>query len=179
MFCDKCGTTLHAGAEYCSNCGKPVVPSPGPVRAQSVGTQAVGVDRVRRNLSLMAILWLVYGILRVISGLWLVVFERAFLPWFLGNFGAHTWPIGNGWGWERWVPLGIYTVGIYTLAFAVAYLLLAWGLHERKSWARILGIVLGFLVLLRFPFGTALGIYTLWVLLPAQSGREFDAMARA
>jgi hypothetical protein len=55
--------------------------------------------------------------------------------------------------------------------------LLAWGLFERQPWARILGIVVGFLALLRFPFGTALGIYTLWVLLPENSGREYDAMA--
>jgi hypothetical protein len=42
-----------------------------------------------------------------------------------------------------------------------------------------LGIVLGFLVLIRIPFGTALGIYTLWVLLPESSAREYDAMAGA
>jgi hypothetical protein len=36
--------------------------------------------------------------------------------------------------------------------------------------------VLGILVVLRFPFGTALGIYTLWVLAPEESAREYDQL---
>lgn len=39
-----------------------------------------------------------------------------------------------------------------------------WALLAEKSWARILMIVLGVLELINFPFGTALGIYTLWVM---------------
>jgi hypothetical protein len=62
--------------------------------------------------------------------------------------------------------------------FGVLHLVLAWGLLERESWARMLGLVLGFLALLRFPLGTALGIYTLWVLLPEESGREYDRLAQ-
>ena len=48
---------------------------------------------------------------------------------------------------------------------------------RRQPWARVLGIVVGFLALIRIPFGTALGIYTIWVLLPESSAREYDAMA--
>src|SRR4029077_12691821 len=40
-----------------------------------------------------------------------------------------------------------------------------WGLLAQKQWARVLVIVLGILHLVNFPFGTALGVYTLWVLL--------------
>jgi hypothetical protein len=40
-----------------------------------------------------------------------------------------------------------------------------WGLLAGKEWARILVIVLGILHLLNFPLGTALGIYTLVILL--------------
>ena len=43
-----------------------------------------------------------------------------------------------------------------------------WALLAQKSWARVLMIVLGVLDLLHFPFGTALGIYTLWALLRTQ-----------
>jgi hypothetical protein len=59
-----------------------------------------------------------------------------------------------------------------------AHLLLAWGLFERQPWARTLGIVVSFLALLRMPFGTALGIYTLWVLLPESSAREYEVISR-
>jgi protein-S-isoprenylcysteine O-methyltransferase Ste14 len=69
-------------------------------------------------------------------------------------------------------------VGIFLGLFGLLHLVLAWGLFERESWARMLGLVIAFLALLRFPLGTALGIYTLWVLLPEESGAEYDRLAR-
>ncbi len=74
---------------------------------------------------------------------------------------------------------GLYRVGMMLAFFGVAHLVLAWGLYERQQWARILGLVIGFLALLRIPFGTALGIYTIWVLLPESSGREYDRLCQA
>jgi hypothetical protein len=50
-------------------------------------------------------------------------------------------------------------------------------LLARKPWGRVLGIVVAILSLVKFPVGTALGIYTLWVLAPAESGLEYDAIA--
>ena len=38
-------------------------------------------------------------------------------------------------------------------------------------------IIVAVLSLLKIPFGTALGIYTLWVLAPADSGTEYDSIA--
>jgi hypothetical protein len=58
------------------------------------------------------------------------------------------------------------------LAFLVGFSLL-----RRKPWGRVLGIVVAILSLLKFPVGTALGIYTLWVLVPAESAMEYDAIA--
>jgi hypothetical protein len=45
----------------------------------------------------------------------------------------------------------------------------AWGLLRFRPWARILAIILGVLHILSFPFGTALAVYTLWVLLSAET----------
>ncbi|MFH1311707.1 MAG: hypothetical protein ABIJ00_00630 [Candidatus Eisenbacteria bacterium] len=39
------------------------------------------------------------------------------------------------------------------------------GLLKRKSWARILLLIVSALQLLDIPLGTALGIYTIWVLI--------------
>lgn len=44
-------------------------------------------------------------------------------------------------------------------------LITAYGLLERRPWARVLGIVVAGLELPGFPVGTAFGAYTLWVLL--------------
>ncbi|HNY41786.1 MAG TPA: hypothetical protein PKJ41_15405 [Bryobacteraceae bacterium] len=44
-----------------------------------------------------------------------------------------------------------------------------------KPWAKILGIIVSALELLSFPFGTALGIYGLWVLVNPETDRLFNA----
>lgn len=48
------------------------------------------------------------------------------------------------------------------------------GLINFKPWARILTILLGFLNLPGFPVGTALGLYSLWVLLQAETTPLFE-----
>jgi hypothetical protein len=53
-------------------------------------------------------------------------------------------------------------------------------LLQREPWARTLAVVLGFVSLFfNVPFGTALGIYTLWVLLPAESDIEYEREVRS
>jgi hypothetical protein len=49
----------------------------------------------------------------------------------------------------------------------------------RASWARTAAIILGILALFHPPFGTALGVYSLWVLLADESGDEYQCLARA
>ncbi|MGB0125422.1 MAG: hypothetical protein WBP63_18425, partial [Silvibacterium sp.] len=51
-------------------------------------------------------------------------------------------------------------------------------LVNRAPWARILAIVAAFLTILKPITGTALAIYTLWVLLPGPSAQEYDQIAR-
>ena len=60
------------------------------------------------------------------------------------------------------------------LVLAIPGLAAGWGLLNFKPWARILGLVLSALNLINFPFGTALGIYGLWVLLNKDSERLFS-----
>ena len=48
---------------------------------------------------------------------------------------------------------------------------------RRAPWARTLAIVTGFLTLIKPILGTALGIYTLWVMLPTASDREYQQIA--
>ncbi len=85
---------------------------------------------------------------------------------------------GFGWSLDSVLSRGLFSTGIILAFFGVLHLVLAWGLFEREPWARFLGLVLGFLALVRFPLGTALGIYTLWVLLPEESGKEYERLAQ-
>jgi hypothetical protein len=70
-------------------------------------------------------------------------------------------------------------LGIFVLAKAACGFIAGWGLMQREPWARVIALVLGFISLFNVPFGTAVGVYTLWVLLPAQSQEEYDSMVAA
>jgi hypothetical protein len=43
----------------------------------------------------------------------------------------------------------------------------------------VVALVLAFISLFNIPFGTAIGVYTMWVLLPGQSQQEYDALVGA
>ena len=47
------------------------------------------------------------------------------------------------------------------------------GLLKYKSWGRILAIIMGIISLFGFPIGTALGIYTLWVMFNKETEQLF------
>jgi hypothetical protein len=48
------------------------------------------------------------------------------------------------------------------------------GLLKYKSWARILAIILGIVNLFGFPVGTALSIYTFWVMFNEETKQLFE-----
>ena len=55
----------------------------------------------------------------------------------------------------------------------------SYGLLARKPWARILALVVGILGLVNFPIGTAIGLYTFWVLTQPAAMDAFVAPASA
>ncbi len=66
-------------------------------------------------------------------------------------------------------------VALAAIAWAVAHHAAGRGLRSRKAWARHLALMLAAFNLLLLPLGTALGLYTLWVLLHEQVRVEFHA----
>jgi len=58
------------------------------------------------------------------------------------------------------------------LVFSAPGIIGGMGLLKRQSWARVLVLVLGIINLVNIPFGTALGIYTIWVL----TNKETEAL---
>lgn len=67
--------------------------------------------------------------------------------------------------------LPLIGVGIVVLLAVISApaIIAGWGLLNFRPWARVLTIVISALHLLSIPFGTALGVYGLWVLLSAQT----------
>jgi hypothetical protein len=63
---------------------------------------------------------------------------------------------------------------ILILCLSIPGIIAGIGLLSYQPWSRILTIVLSILDLVSFPFGTALGIYGLWILFTPDGVRLFD-----
>ncbi len=66
----------------------------------------------------------------------------------------------------------------FMLGFALPGILGGVGLLKRHEWARILIIVASFLALFAFPVGTALGVYSLWVLFNDETIKQFQSAGK-
>jgi hypothetical protein len=86
---------------------------------------------------------------------------------------------GGGTGAPAFLRPLLSVVGIFVLGKAALGFIAGWGLLQREPWARIVALVLGFISLFNIPFGTAIGVYTMWVLLPSQAEQEYEAMVAA
>jgi hypothetical protein len=76
---------------------------------------------------------------------------------------------------EAMLITGAVGAGIASLLLVVSLpgMFAGIGLLKMQPWARIVAIIVGALHILSFPFGTALGVYTLWVLLNAETEALF------
>jgi uncharacterized membrane protein (DUF2068 family) len=59
---------------------------------------------------------------------------------------------------------------------AVVCAIAGWGLLERTQWGRIMAIIAAVICMLKFPFGTALGVATLVILLGYRNSTLYDSL---
>lgn len=164
MFCNKCGGPIQPDYRVCPKCGNPIsgAVSTSPMYAPPRN------NRVARHIQTLGILWIIVG------AFWLI---PAIVMMVLGSVAHAFIPFGNAVG-RALGPAFLHLLGFGFLFVAAAAFLAGWGLMQRRPWARTLTIVLGILALFHPPFATALGIYTLWVLLPSDAAQEYTEMAR-
>ncbi len=160
MYCNRCGATLPTGSNVCPSCGQP-----------QPGTAAGQEPRLAGHLRLLAIFWFVIAGLTGIG---------AAVVLGIGAAAGTAMRMSDAPPEARLIaPLVMWCVGLFVAAMAAVSFLAGYGLLKRRSWGRVLAIVLAFISLFSVPFGTALGIYTLIILLPADAGREYEQMAAA
>ena len=161
MFCDGCGTAVHPGQAFCSRCGKQIV---GPV---SLIQPLPG--RVQEHVRLLGLFWLAFSAFNTIGAVVLYVLANTLF--------AHLHELGAPDAPTSFLRPLLSVVAVLLLAKAALGFFAGWGLLQHDRSARIIVLVLAFISMFtNIPFGTALGIYTMWVLLPAESEREYDAL---
>jgi hypothetical protein len=151
IFCNQCGAPLQPEFAACPKCGRTLTPALFPL------------SRLDRHLRTLAILWMIMGGLFLIPAAGLMVFAGS----------IHIVIHQQSWG-DGIFPLLLYIGGSTLLILGAGGFCVGLGLTQRQPWARPTAIFLGFLALFHPPFGTALGVYTLWVLLADERGDHSD-----
>jgi hypothetical protein len=152
MFCNRCGIELQPDFLVCPRCGKRI----------GDPTSAVAQSRLERHLQTLGMLWMVIGGLFLIPALGLMIFGSS-----VHFVLHHEEPFGG------FFPVLLYIAGGSFTVLAAGGVCVGLGLMQRAPWARITAIILGILALFHPPFGTALGVYTLWVLLADEHGDAY------
>ena len=157
MYCDRCGTQVEDRDRFCPCCGRSFT-----APAQAAAAEPRPRSRATDHIRILGILWIVYSALHLLPGAFLSLWTLH-MPWM-----HRVWRFSDPTGW--WFLSGF---GGLILLVSIAGIIAGWGLLERRPWARTLAIVFGCLALLKFPFGTALGVYSLWALASPERAREF------
>ena len=124
---------------------------------------------MERHLKNLAIVHIIYGSLLILwsfASLILIgplgrILER--LPYYLHRLDFLHFDIYTAPFWWALAFAGVI--------FGLAAIIGGWGLYQRKNWGRLTVLVVGALALFRIPVGTAVGIYTLYVLLKPEAAR--------
>jgi hypothetical protein len=118
---------------------------------------------MNKHIDVISVLWIVSGALGILFGL--LIFWM-----FIGI------SIIPDLGWEVSQILkvvGVWAGGIIVF-FSIPEIIAGIGLIKRQEWGRVLALVVSFLNLIWFPLGTALGVYSIIILLNDESVKIFN-----
>ena len=172
MYCSGCGLALAPGQGICPQCGRPAAP---PVPAVPGGE--FEVQNYAGKVKTLAIAWFVYAGVSLIFGIIGLAFLNAFFSGFCPWMHSQQDPWMHGpMPFMGFMPAIMHFAWVFIVLRSGLALVAAWGLLERAPWGRIVAIVVAFLSLIKFPFGTAMGIWTLIVLLGYRNARLYEQL---
>jgi len=167
MYCSSCGHALVPNQPFCAQCGRPVAVAPAP----TVPGFGFELNGYASRLRALAVVWYIYGGFALVFGLIGVAFLDS---WFNGRL--HYWVhgpfphMGMGPTLLRFAWLLVLTRS--GLALAAGY-----GLMHRAPWGRVVAIISAFVNIVKIPFGTGLGIWTLVTLMGYRNTTLYDHVA--
>ena len=125
---------------------------------------------MKSHVDFLGLLFIVWGLLTVVIGV-------STLALGVGAVALIT-SANRGGGGQ--VAAGITAAAFTTLAliaivWGTVHVIVGLPLRRHTPWSRLTALMLGSVDLLLLPYGTALGVYALWVLLTEDSKRLFMA----
>ena len=161
MFCNSCGSPIAPEQSVCSQCGKSTTAARVAIAERT---------RVAEHVHLLAILWFVMGAMWLIPATIMAVLAAVItLPMAIHGAEKIAFVFAPG--------LFVLLCVVFLVSAALRFVA-GWGLLKMQPWGRTFALVMAFLALIHPPLDTALGIYTLFVLLPDAAGDEYRQMSQ-
>ena len=124
---------------------------------------------MERHIGLLAILSSLWGALAMLVGVSMLLLS-------VGAMAILVEPEAGSVGFAAGLTAGAFAViGVFAVLWGGAHLWAASRLRRHHATGRVLTLGLAIVNLLILPFGTALGIYAMWVLLTNEGRRVFEA----
>ena len=139
----------------CSQCGTKL----------SADVDIMQTNQMEKHVTLLAIINIVFGAIGILIGLFLLVVIIC------GGLIS-----GDPQAMTVTGIVGTTLCGFFLL-FSVPEVIGGIGLLKRRGWAKILVLIIGILDLANIPIGTAIGIYTIWVLLNEKTAQLFTTIS--
>jgi hypothetical protein len=178
MYCGQCGMQTDETLRFCTSCGKSIATRDAgallPPSGAGANLSPVVIQTMNSHIRILGILWAIYSGFRILMAVWSIVFSRAFIPIFQ-NMLPHENDVNL-------VPIfrmlsGFYVVsGIWSIFAAAVGFWAAWALLKHEQSGRMIALVVAFVSLISIPFGTALGVYTLVIMLSNNAEQTYNAV---
>jgi hypothetical protein len=111
------------------------------------------------HVDFVGVLFIVWGLLTTLVGV-------STLALGIGAAALITTASQGGGGVAAGLTAAVFTaLAVIAMLWGAAHVVVGVPLRRRRPWARLMALMLASIDLLLLPYGTALGIYALWVLL--------------
>jgi hypothetical protein len=171
MFCSGCGQALAPGQGFCPQCGRPAATAIPPVPGLEFQLQ-----NYAGKIKALGVVWFIYAAFSIIAGFIGLAFAKAFVNGHFGPWMHGPWANGGPMPPMWFAPALIHLAWVFIVLRGGLALAAGWGLLERAPWGRVVAIIAAFLSILKFPFGTAMGIWTLIMLLGYRNSTLYDQL---
>ena len=119
-------------------------------------------NKMQKHVTVVAALQVGYSLFGIIAALAVFIVLRQ-VSHFADDYEAQyvLWAVGT------YVPLFLFIISIPGLIGGI-------GLFLFQRWARILVLIVSALAILNLPIGTAIGVYSIWVLVQDDTNKLFN-----
>jgi hypothetical protein len=115
------------------------------------------------HVKIIGILWIVFGAMSLLAAaiMFTILMGVSFIPDIESPAPGILRFVG-------------FFIGSFLALLGLPKIIGGWGLLKGHEWGRILTLIVSFLSLLNIPFGTALGIYSIIILMTKETAAQFQ-----